>query len=206
MYLSNLKIADLDGVDWRKPDQSTLTQNFDEQWLSQQPTVSEFWKWFQFFEYTPGPWLLRISVVRFSLMRIFKKWPRNPACQVDLSIFYFLVRMPHNLDHIWKCEYLWKNTYLRRPSFLILWKYSMVTFLLFCLLYFIARDVDHWLTSNLSWGSVLWFSLVHISKSSQYIRLMPFSLHNWMNSFTHAFLVTNDFSAADLVHADFCQT
>ena len=30
-------------------------------------------------------------------------------------------------------------------------------------------------------------------------------LHKWRNSFTYVFLVTNDLSAADLVHVDFCQ-
>ena len=44
------------------------------------------------------------------------------------------------------------------------------------------------------------------SKNSPNIQLMRFSLHKWRNSFTCAFLVTNDLSAADLVHADFCQT
>ena len=44
------------------------------------------------------------------------------------------------------------------------------------------------------------------SKNSPNIQLMQFSLHKWRNSFTHAFLVTNDLSAADLVHTDFCQT
>jgi hypothetical protein len=35
---------------------------------------------------------------------------------------------------------------------------------------------------------------------------MQFSLLKWRNSFTHAFWVTNDLSAADLVPAVFCQT
>ena len=45
------------------------------------------------------------------------------------------------------------------------------------------------------------FHLCVVSKSSPNIQLMQFSLHNWRNSFTHAFLVTNELSAAD-----FCQT
>ena len=44
------------------------------------------------------------------------------------------------------------------------------------------------------------------SKNSPNIQLMWFSVHNWRNSFTHVFLVINDLSAADLVHANFCQT
>ena len=35
------------------------------------------------------------------------------------------------------------------------------------------------------------------------IQVMQFSLHKLKNSFSHAFLVTNDFSVADLVHVDF---
>ena len=38
------------------------------------------------------------------------------------------------------------------------------------------------------------------------IQLMQFLLHKRRNSFTHAFLVTNDLSAADLAPADFCKT
>ena len=44
------------------------------------------------------------------------------------------------------------------------------------------------------------------SKNSQKSSLRNFSLQKWRNSFTHAFLVANDSSAADLVHVDFCQT
>ena len=54
----------------------------------------------------------------------------------------------------------------------------------------------HW------WG----FHLCAFSKHSPNIQLMQFSLHKWRNSFTLAFLVTNDLGAADLDHADFWQT
>ena len=55
--------------------------------------------------------------------------------------------------------------------------------------------------------SVVCFSLVCIFKKySPNIQLMWFSLHKWRNSFTHVFLVTDDLSGADLVHADFCKT
>ena len=50
------------------------------------------------------------------------------------------------------------------------------------------------------------FTCMHFQKIAKNVRLMRFSLHRWRNSFTHAFLVTNDLSAADLVHAYFCQT
>ena len=36
--------------------------------------------------------------------------------------------------------------------------------------------------------------------------IQQFLLHKYSNTLTHAFLVMNDLSAADLVHADFCQT
>ena len=49
-----------------------------------------------------------------------------------------------------------------------------------------------------------WFHLCAFSKNSPNIQLIRFSLHKWRNSFTHAFLVTNDLSAADLVHVNFC--
>ena len=45
-----------------------------------------------------------------------------------------------------------------------------------------------------------------LSKNSPNIQLMQFTLHKWRNSFTHAFLVTIDLSAADLAPVDFCQT
>ena len=49
--------------------------------------------------------------------------------------------------------------------------------------------------------------LCAFSKNSPNISLCDFHyICKWKNSFTHAFLVTNDFSAAGLVHADFCQT
>ena len=32
---------------------------------------------FCFLEHTPGPWLVRFSVVRFPLMQFFKKYPKN---------------------------------------------------------------------------------------------------------------------------------
>ena len=51
-----------------------------------------------------------------------------------------------------------------------------------------------------------WCVFHSFSKNSLNIQLMWFSLHKWRNSFTHAFWVTNDLSAADLVPADFCQT
>ena len=44
------------------------------------------------------------------------------------------------------------------------------------------------------------------SKNSTNIQLMQFSLHQWRNSFTHAFWVTNDLSAANLAPVDFCET
>ena len=47
------------------------------------------------------------------------------------------------------------------------------------------------------------FHLCTFSKNSPNIQLMRFSLHKQRNSFTHAFLVTNDLSAADLATADF---
>ena len=50
------------------------------------------------------------------------------------------------------------------------------------------------------WG----FHSFTFSKNCPKIQLLRFLLHNRRNSFTHAFLVTNDFSAADMVHADFC--
>ena len=50
------------------------------------------------------------------------------------------------------------------------------------------------------------FHLYAFSKNSPNIQLMRFSLHKWRNSLTHAFFVTNDSSAADLVNVDFCQT
>ena len=49
------------------------------------------------------------------------------------------------------------------------------------------------------------FHLCAFSKNSPNIQLMLFSLGKLRNSFTHAFLVTNDLSAADLVHADFAR-
>ena len=52
----------------------------------------------------------------------------------------------------------------------------------------------------------LWCVFHSFSKNSLNIQLMWFSLHKWRNSFTHAFLVAIDLRAADLVHADFCQT
>ena len=48
------------------------------------------------------------------------------------------------------------------------------------------------------------FTCAHFQKNNPNIQLMQFSLHKLRNSFTHALLVTNDLSAADLVHADFC--
>ena len=42
--------------------------NFD----SQQKFMKDF-NWCDLKQFTPGPWFLRISVVRFSLVRIFKK-------------------------------------------------------------------------------------------------------------------------------------
>ena len=43
------------------------------------------------------------------------------------------------------------------------------------------------------------------SKNSPNIQLMRFSLHKWRNSFTHAFLVTNDLIVAELNHAVFAR-
>ena len=50
------------------------------------------------------------------------------------------------------------------------------------------------------------FHLCAFSKKSPNIQHMPFWQHKWKKSFTHAFLVTNDLSAANWVHADFWQT
>ena len=50
------------------------------------------------------------------------------------------------------------------------------------------------------------FTCTHFQRNSPNIQLMLLSLHKQRNSFTHAFLVTNDLSAANLVQADFCQT
>ena len=38
------------------------------------------------FPHTPDPWLLQISVVHFSFVRIFKKYPKSPAC----AIFHYI--------------------------------------------------------------------------------------------------------------------
>ena len=51
-----------------------------------QYTIASVWLWSFFFtlqwiknQHKPGSWLLRISVVRFSVVRIFKKQPIYPA-------------------------------------------------------------------------------------------------------------------------------
>ena len=54
--------------------------------------------------------------------------------------------------------------------------------------------------------SGLVFTCGHFQKIVQTSSLCNFHYISERNSFTHAFLVTNDFSTADLVHADFCQT
>ena len=51
-------------------------------------------------------------------------------------------------------------------------------------------------TGSLAWISVMLFSILCIFKYSGYAIKLK-------NSFSHAFLVTNDFSVADLVHVDF---
>ena len=53
---------------------------------------------------------------------------------------------------------------------------------------------------------LLQISVVRFSKTSPNNQLKRFSLHKWRNTFTHSFFVSNDLSAADLAHADFCQT
>ena len=50
------------------------------------------------------------------------------------------------------------------------------------------------------------FTCAHFQKVAQISSLCDLHYISQGNSFTHAFLVTNDLSAADLVHADFCQT
>ena len=53
---------------------------------------------------------------------------------------------------------------------------------------------DPWFSADFS-GAV--FTFEHFQKIT-HIQQMWFSLHEWNNSFTHAFLVTNDISVADL--------
>ena len=50
------------------------------------------------------------------------------------------------------------------------------------------------------------FTHAHFQKIAQTSSLCDFHYISEENTFTHAFLVSNDLSAVDLVHADFCQT
>ena len=50
------------------------------------------------------------------------------------------------------------------------------------------------------------FNGADFPKIAQISSLCDFHYINEEDSFTHAFLVTNDLIAADLIHADFCQT